>query len=82
MKHSRATRVEVNLDFRPGELHILVTDNGQGFELPDTPGALGRAGQMGLVGMFERAEMLNGKINLQSAPGKGTVLSVTLPVQD
>ena len=70
MKHSRATRVEVNLDFRPGELHILVTDNGQGFELPDTPGALGRAGQMGLVGMFERAEMLNGKINLQSAPGR------------
>lgn len=81
VKHSRATQVDVGLEFGQDELRIVVRDNGQGFDLPDTPGALARAGQMGLVGMFERAEMLNGSIDLQSAPGKGTVLSVILPVK-
>jgi signal transduction histidine kinase len=36
---------------------------------------------MGLVGMFERAEMMGGKIDLQSAIGKGTILTVSVPLR-
>ena len=36
---------------------------------------------MGLVGMFERAEMMGGKIDLQSSVGKGTVLTVSIPLR-
>jgi two-component system sensor histidine kinase DegS len=81
VKHSRATAVEVNLEFLPGELRIKVRDNGQGFVIPEGVGALGRAGQMGLVGMFERAEMMDGKIDLESAAGKGTSLTVSIPIR-
>ncbi|HHX27828.1 MAG: PAS domain S-box protein [Bacillota bacterium] len=80
-KHSRATRVEVSLQFLPEELKVVVRDNGRGFVVPEGVGALGRAGQMGLVGMFERAEMMGGKIDLQSSPGKGTVLTVSIPLK-
>jgi two-component system sensor histidine kinase DegS len=81
VKHSRATQVEVDLEFLEEELRIIVRDNGKGFEIPEGVGALGRAGQMGLVGMFERAEMMGGKIDLQSAIGKGTILTVSVPLR-
>lgn len=81
VKHSRATQVEVDLEFLADALRIIVRDNGQGFEIPEGVGALGRAGQMGLVGMFERAEMMGGSIDLQSAIGKGTVLTVSIPLK-
>ncbi|HHY75519.1 MAG TPA: PAS domain S-box protein [Firmicutes bacterium] len=82
VKHSRATQVEVGLEFLEDTLLITVRDNGRGFELPEGVGAFGRAGQMGLVGMFERAEMMGGSIDLQSALGKGTVLTVSIPLVD
>jgi len=80
VKHSGASKAEVNLHFAPHELSITLSDNGRGFVLEQSPGALGRAGQMGLVGMFERAELMGASMDLTSEPGKGTRLSVSIPL--
>jgi signal transduction histidine kinase len=63
-----------------GTVTLQVSDDGQGFE----PQALQREnsqGQgLGLRGMQERAEILGGDFNLQTAPGKGTTITVRVPL--
>ncbi len=80
VKHSGASRVDFSLDFAGNMLTMTLRDNGQGFDPPTSPGSLVRAGQMGLVGMFERAEILRASIDLKSQKGHGTVLTVTIPI--
>jgi signal transduction histidine kinase len=73
--HSQATLVDV-LVSRRGE-HVIVTieDNGIGF----LPGASVVEDQLGLFGMRERVQMLNGRFTLETAPGKGTTVSAEVP---
>jgi signal transduction histidine kinase len=72
-KHcGRGTIVEVTLTFARGEARLAVADRGKGFQLPDDPGALARAGHYGLANMRERANKVGGRIRLVSEPGRGT----------
>lgn len=70
--HAQATRVDVLLNRRNGCLVLTVEDNGIGFS-PNQPVNETR---LGLFGMRERVEMLGGKLIIESAPGKGTTISV------
>lgn len=71
-RHSRARRVEVQLDCREAQVRLSVTDDGQGFDPTLAPPGLGTQS------MRERAAALpNGTLTLDSAPGKGTVVTVT-----
>jgi two-component system, NarL family, sensor histidine kinase DevS len=74
-KHGAATSVVVRLVEDNGHVRISVRDDGRGFD----PSA-GTAG-FGLAGMRERVELLGGELALTSAPGQGTTVAVTLPVQ-
>jgi two-component system, NarL family, sensor histidine kinase DegS len=78
-KYARAANVSIRLD--GGEKHIRMTiaDDGQGFEAPGKIEKMVSAGRLGLMGMHERARLLNGTLQIKSAPGKGTVITVTLP---
>lgn len=76
--HAQATRVDVLLNRRNGCLVLTVEDNGIGFN-PDQPANENR---LGLFGMRERVEMLGGKLIVESAPGKGTMISVEVPYGD
>lgn len=80
VKHSGATLAELSLRFGDEDLSISLRDNGKGFALQDPAGSLGRAGQMGLVGMFERAELMGASMDLTSEPGHGTSLTVSIPL--
>ncbi len=80
VKHSAATIAELNLDFGPESLSISVSDNGVGFVVEGSSGSLGRGGQMGLVGMFERAELMGASMDITSEPGQGTRLLVSIPL--
>ncbi|MGI6643542.1 MAG: PAS domain S-box protein [Bacillota bacterium] len=80
IKHSGASWIDFSLEFLEDSLTLTLKDNGQGFDPPSSPGSLVRAGQMGLVGMFERAEILGASIDLKSNKGQGTVLTVTIPL--
>lgn len=80
-KHARATAAEVNLEFTGSQVAVTIRDNGKGFQLPDTVGDLSHSGKLGLVGMYERVSLLNGTLDIQSQPGKGTVVKVSVPLK-
>jgi signal transduction histidine kinase len=79
VKHAQATRVEVVLDFTSQEVQLQIRDNGRGFE----PKSWGRAkrGHFGLLGIKERVASLFGVLSVDSAPGRGTRLLVTILTQ-
>jgi len=79
-RHSRATNVEVIVEFNERKVGITIRDNGKGFTLPETVGDLLKDGRFGLVGMQERIQLLGGSLNIESAPGKGTSIKVEAPV--
>jgi signal transduction histidine kinase len=78
IRHARATRVDVLLEQRDNKLVVIVEDNGVGFN----PTAVMQNGRLGLFGVRERAEMLGGRLVLESAAGAGTTLLVEVPYGD
>jgi signal transduction histidine kinase len=79
MKHARAAHVQLRLSVAPGAVLLEISDDGVGFD-PAT--ATERAGPVGygLPGMQQRAELLGGQLTTDSAPGRGTVLRLRVPV--
>ena len=78
-RHSQATEAEIALEFDERKTRIIVSDNGKGFNLPKTMGDLARDGKLGLAGMQERAQLLDGTLTVQSEPGRGTTVTVVIP---
>jgi signal transduction histidine kinase len=76
VKHGRATHIEIELRFGPDSTDLIVTDNGQGLESSER--ATGGA-HFGLQGVRERVDKLGGLLNVDSAPGAGTRLAVSVP---
>jgi len=79
VRHARATKAQVVMEFAEGKTRCSISDNGQGFELPGRVDDLPRRGKLGLAGMQERARLLGGTLEVQSSPGKGTTLTVEIP---
>jgi signal transduction histidine kinase len=77
-RHARAGRVALTLSYMDGEAVLDVRDDGVGFA-PGADGA-GPNGGLGLRGMRERVEALGGRLAVESAPGGGTTVAVTVPV--
>jgi signal transduction histidine kinase len=71
-KHARASRVDVLLDFQPSEVRLEVKDNGVGVEETSRG--------FGLLGIRERMRSLGGRLEINSAVGKGFCLSACVPV--
>jgi two-component system sensor histidine kinase DegS len=78
-RHSQAASVVLDLDIREGTLTLTIADNGTGFRLAGTDTAAPRKG-FGLVSMRERAELLGGHLEVDSTPGRGTAISVSIPM--
>jgi signal transduction histidine kinase len=77
-RHARATKCRVYLQRLPNTVLITIEDDGAGFE----PAEADRAGAprgLGFIGIRERAAQLRGTVRLESAPGKGTRVTVELP---
>jgi len=77
LKYSSARKVTVDINFKPGEIEMQVSDDGEGFIVADV---LQRGG-MGLTNMQERAAKLGGKLDISSIPGKGTNIKFTLQLK-
>jgi signal transduction histidine kinase/YHS domain-containing protein len=80
-KHSGAERVLVAVAYEPDAVKLAVSDKGAGFAVPEPISTLVEAGRYGLTGMVERVESLSGQVGITSAPGQGTAITITLPVQ-
>ncbi len=79
IKHSEAARADIELEFGVQNVLLKITDDGRGFN-PET--AVGpQDGHFGLLGMSERAKRLGGKVQIESAPGRGTTVRVEIPVE-
>lgn len=72
-RHAQARRVEVRLQYRTTALQLSVSDDGIGLS------ALPRGNGQGLRNMRERTRLLNGTLDIDTAPGKGLTLMVTVP---
>jgi len=79
LKHGDATDAKVEIRVEGSRLRIVIEDNGKG--MPALPGAngTGPAGGLGLVGIAERAKILNGTMTIESKAGEGTTLTVVIP---
>ena len=77
-RHGAASRVRVSLTIRRGVAELLVVDDGRGFLCE--PGFLWSSRGEGLPGMRERAELLGGTLQVESAPGTGTRIALMLPL--
>jgi PAS domain S-box-containing protein len=80
-KHARATTVMVHLDIDGTQLRVEVEDDGQGFETTRVRDYL-RSGRVGLASMRERVELASGTFNLRSSPGRGTVVTALIPLDE
>jgi len=78
-KHARPQHIAVELAFEGRSVRLAVEDDGVGFS-PATPPHDKRRRSFGLVGIKERAELLGGKVDITSAPGKGTRVVVVVSV--
>jgi signal transduction histidine kinase len=76
VRHAAATRIEVQLIYQAARVSLRVEDDGRGFD----PSRNGAEGHYGLQGMQERAGEINATLELRSAPGEGTLVSVEAPV--
>lgn len=76
-RHASARRVTVSLAQPGTRLRLTVRDNGRGIRKADAR----RATSLGLVGMRERARLLNGEFRVKGVPGKGTKVELELPVE-
>lgn len=77
-QHSRASRVRVRAVTTPSTLQVHVADNGRGFNVLGVTANYPRQG-LGLAGMQERSEAIGGTLEIDSEPGCGTIITVTIP---
>jgi len=77
-RHARAKRVDIRIQRRADTVHMRIKDNGKSLDVHKVMHS-GRIRHLGLLGMKERAEMLGGTFDIQSSPGKGTTIHVTIP---
>jgi len=79
VKHAQPTEVRLRVHFEDDRIQVRVLDDGCGF---DPEKALAASGDhFGLIGMRERTERLGGRFEISSRPGRGTELSVEVPVR-
>ena len=76
LRYSRASFVVIDFNIHNGHIVLSITDNGVGFDIDKVDTKM----HHGLLGMRERAFALNGILNIQSEIGKGTKLTVSIPV--
>src|ERR1700676_565437 len=77
VRHARAQTVSVELDRTPEALHLVVRDDGIGFDLMTAE----QGASLGLPGMRERVTLWGGELDCKSAPGRGTEVHAFFPVR-
>ena len=76
-KHSGVRRVEAQLREVSGEIHLIVSDSGTGFDAE----AVKQGKGLGLTSMRERVRLVNGAIAIESKPMGGTIIHVRVPLE-
>jgi signal transduction histidine kinase len=81
VRHAAASQASVQLAFTAEETRLTVADDGRGFAVPISPAAMAPSGHFGLLGLHERAELIAARVKVESQPGAGTRVTVTVTNQ-
>jgi len=82
-KHAKAGHIWVRMKPTAKDIILLeIQDDGVGFDVNAVTRAYDQRGSLGMVNLRERTELVNGVLNLQSAPGKGTRVQVYIPITE
>jgi signal transduction histidine kinase len=71
-KHAKASQVNIDIRFNLKQLKMAISDNGEGFKAKQALKTRGEKGNLGLLSMKERADLINADLKIESEPGKGT----------
>jgi PAS domain S-box-containing protein len=82
VRHAAAKTVRIALKRQPLGVHMIVEDDGCGFDVETMLRTPTTSGHLGLYGMCERATLLGGYVTVKSQRGKGTTISVQIPLED
>ncbi len=77
VRHARAKNALLSLSYSKDQIQLTIEDDGEGFDPHNIP-----PGRFGLVGLNERTHMLGGNLTLESSPGGGTRVEVTIPLTE
>lgn len=79
-KHAEASQSNLNITFTSQQVTLQVIDNGKGFDVPKSPAEFAPGGHFGLLGLYERAELIGARLEIISSPGQGSRITVYAPV--
>jgi len=78
IRHAKATNALLHITYVDEKVQLEVSDDGIGFQIPNSPTDFAPSGHFGLLGMHERAELIGARLEIESALGEGTSLKVIL----
>ncbi len=81
IKHAQASKISIIGIKEKRNYFLMIEDNGKGFEQRETT-KTGKPMSFGLSGIHERARILNGSVVVKSVPGKGTTITVSIPLKE
>ncbi|HHY37999.1 MAG TPA: PAS domain S-box protein [Clostridia bacterium] len=79
LRHSGARTISIELFYSADCVTLTVKDDGKGFDPVPDPAQLASKGRFGLVGMYERAELIGARLDIRSGTGSGTLVRLVLP---
>jgi signal transduction histidine kinase len=79
MRHAKASHISVSLQRQDDDLDIRIRDDGTGFDVLAVQSRVSQRQSLGLLGMEERVRLLDGRLVIDSHPGKGTEVRVRIP---
>jgi signal transduction histidine kinase len=80
LKHAKAEHIWVRITQTPQAIETVVEDDGRGFDLAKVKASYEKRGSFGLLNIEERATLMGGMAEMDSAPGKGTRVKVIVPL--
>jgi len=82
-KHAQAAHIWVRMRMIEKDLLLLeIQDDGVGFDVEAVSRSYDQRGSLGMINLRERTELINGVLNIQSVPGKGTKIHVAIPLSE
>ncbi|GAB4530514.1 MAG: GAF domain-containing sensor histidine kinase [Anaerolineae bacterium] len=79
-KHANASRIDIKIGPSNGDLLVVISDDGVGFDVGEVSRGYDERSSLGMLNMKERAEMVDGSLSVASQPGAGTRITMRLPL--
>ncbi|MCF8010973.1 MAG: sensor histidine kinase [Clostridiales bacterium] len=80
-KHAEARHITIKIEIAEKKINAIIRDDGKGFDLHTVENDQQKE-NYGLINIRERVSLLNGKLDIQSTPGRGTTITLSIPISD